>query len=86
MWLYFVKAAWLQYLKIMMDFFWGSSLEAQDVLWKRRSIFTASVLDEGEASPAAAAGADDRSDEDDAWDTENAVGLDGVKRVGVKRR
>lgn len=52
---------------------------------KRRLCPALSVVDEGQASLAAAAGADDLEDDDVDRDLESAIGVDDVERVGAKR-
>lgn len=61
----------------------GCAFEAREGLLKRRSSPTASVVDEGQASPTAAADAGDPHGDNDDWDLKVAVGLNDVKRAGA---
>lgn len=81
----FCMAAWLRNLNQMINLFEIPPLVAQNALLTRRSIPAASVVDEGQASPAAAAGADETAEEDDDCDLEGAVGSDDGERVDPKR-
>lgn len=57
-----------------MDYFGVPSHRAQEALLKRCSFSAASIVDEGKASLAKAAGVDDSIDNDDDWHMEGAVG------------
>lgn len=67
-----------------MNYFEFQSLGAQDASLEKRPNPTASVVEEGQAPPVAAAITDDVED-DGGWDSEDAVGLDNVERVGENR-
>lgn len=69
-----------------MKYFGSSSLGAQNEVLKRRLRPTASVLGEGQASPTAAASANDPDDNDDDCHLEVFVGLDKVECFGAKLR
>lgn len=68
------------------DCFGNPSLESQDMLLKRCFSDGGSVVDEGQASPAVAAGTDVPNDRDGDWDFGGAVHLDDVERVEAGRR
>lgn len=69
-----------------MDYFEIPYLELQDASLKRRSSSAASVVDDGEASLAAAAGAVGRVDDGGDWYLEGVVSSNDVERVVANQR
>lgn len=67
------------------NYFGVLSLDAQDVLLKKRPSHAAFVGNEGQASTATSAVAGAIEDDED-WDLEGAVVLDEVERDNAKRR
>lgn len=61
------------------------SLRTRKALLKRDVSPAASVVNEGQASPAAAVVAKDSEDEDENWNVKDAPDLDYAERAGAKR-